>query len=81
MNRIFEATKKDGTRQLVSPSVIRGYVDEARMVACGSMKKAMRVFGRMLANLMFVRGYVSIVEIAYDCNSQKRTVLMIGGAA
>lgn len=76
MTRIIEATRKDGTRQLLPTSLFRGYVAEAQAVAGTNSDKRFRVFGQMLANLMYVRGYVRMVQIDYDCNGQRRTVIM-----
>ena len=76
MNIVYEAERTDGTRQLLPSSLIRDYIREARDVSGRSKDKAFFNFGRMLANLMMVRGYVSIVCIEYNCDGQRRTQLM-----
>ena len=72
MTRIIEATRKDGTRQLLPTSLFRGYVAEAQAVAGTNSAKRFRALGQMLANLMYVR----MVQIDYNCNGQRRTVIM-----
>ena len=73
MNMIIEATKADGTRQLIAPSKIREY---ARMAKEASPRRAMHTFGKILANFMFCSGFVKLVEIAYNMEGQTRTLLM-----
>ena len=76
MTRIIEATREDGTRQLLPTSLFRGYAAEVREVAGTNTRKRFRVFGQMLANLMYVRRYVRMVQIDYNCNGQRRSVIM-----
>lgn len=73
MNIIIEATKADGTRQLIAPSKIREY---ARIAKETSPRRKMHTFGKLLANFMFCSGFITLVEIAYNCDTQKRTVIM-----
>lgn len=80
MNKIIEATKEDGTRQLVPTSLMREYAKEAVIVTGRDPNRAMRTFGRMIANLMYVRGYSVLIEIAYDSEgNQKRTPICVKG--
>lgn len=73
MNIIIEATKADGTRQLIAPSKIREY---ARIAKETSPRRKMHTFGKMLANFMFCYGFITLVEIAYNCDTQTRTLIM-----
>ena len=79
MTRIIEATREDGSRQLLPTSLFRGYAAEAREVAGTNPRKRFRVFGQMLANLMYVRRYVRMVRIDYSYDGQTRTVIMEKG--
>ena len=79
MTRIIEVTRKDGTRQLLPTSLFRGYAAEAREVAGTNPRKRFRVFGQMLANLMYVRGYGRMVRIDSNCDGQTRVVIMEKG--
>lgn len=76
MNKIIEATRTDGSKALLPLTLIRNYANEAKIAANGNSKKAMKYFGQMLANLMFVRGYTKLVEICYSIDMQTRKTLM-----
>ncbi len=73
MTKVIEATKADGTRQLIAPSKIREY---ARIAKETSPRRKMHTFGKLLANFMFCNGFISLVEIAYNLEGQTRTWLM-----
>ena len=77
MNKVIEATKKDGSKALLPVSLINGYAKEAKDAANGNIKKAMKFFGQMIANMMFLRGYTELVEICYSLDMQKRKTLML----
>ena len=76
MNKILEATTNNGTKVLLPTTLLKDYADEARIAADGNMKKAMRNFSKMIANLMYVRGYKKLVEIRYSCEMQKRVTII-----
>ena len=75
MNTIFEAVKKDGTHELVSPAVIAGIVRTAKLYAktgAGAFRKT----GQMLSNMMYCKGYEVLTQIKYGHDgSQERTVI------
>lgn len=73
MNKIIEATREDGTRQLIAPSKIREY---ARIARNAYPRRKFNTFGKMLANFMYCYGFITLVEIAYNCDTQKRTLIM-----
>ena len=73
MTKIIEATKADGTRQLIAPSRIREY---ARIAKESTPRRKMHTFGKLLANFMYCSGFVKLVEIAYNIDGQMRTLLM-----
>ena len=77
MNKVIEATLKDGSRTLLPTSLLHGYADAAKETANGNMKRAMRLFMQMLANLMYVRGYKVLTEICYSVDTQIRTVIIV----
>ncbi len=77
MNKVIEATLLDGSKALLPTSLLRGYADAAKDAANGNMRRAMTNFKRMLANLMYVRGYRMLTEICYSVDTQKRTVIIV----
>ena len=75
MNTIFEATKFDGKRQLVSPSVIKG-LSETAWLYSRSERGHFRKLGKLLANMMYCCDFALLVAITYDQDgNQTRTVI------
>lgn len=73
MTKIIEATRADGTRQLVAPSKFREY---ARIAKETSPRKALHTLGKMVANYMFCNGFIKLVEIKYNTEGQVRSLIM-----
>lgn len=73
MTKLIEATRADGTRQLIAPSRLREY---ARVSLANRKRGGRRLFGRLLANMMFCNGFVKLVEINYNSDGQTRTLIM-----
>ena len=77
MNKVIEAVGHDGSHGLVPDTLIKGYADEAKLVANGNIRRATRILGQMLANFMYVRKYKTLTEIRYDADgNQRRTVII-----
>ena len=77
MNKVIEATCKDGTRALVSPATIKRFADGARECANGVRGRVTKLLVNRLASFMYVNDYVKLVEINYDGNgNQKRVTIM-----
>lgn len=75
---IIEATKKDGTRQLIPDTLIRSFAHIAANYSKGK-KSAERRLDHILANFMYCGGYTSLVEICYSSEGQKRTLIIWKG--
>lgn len=75
MNRVIEATCADGTHQLLPISRLHEYAKAASDAANGNSKRALRNFEQMVVNMMHLRGYTVLTEIAYNCAGQKRTTI------
>lgn len=73
MNKVIEAIRADGTHRLISPATIREY---ARIAKETSPRRKIHTFGKMLANFMFCNGFVKLVSIAYNMETQTRTLIM-----
>lgn len=75
MNKVIEATNRDGSKALLPTSLLHGYAEAATNASNGNMKRAMHYFNLMIVNLMYVRGYKMLTEICYSADTQKRTVI------
>ena len=75
MNIVIEATCADGTHQLLPTSLLHGYATAATDAANGNSKRALRNFSQIVVNMMHLRGYTVLTEIAYSCAGQRRTVI------
>lgn len=76
MKRIYEAIRFDGTRALVSPTVIDSYLRTAKL-HYGHGNRAVRMASRFLASFMYVHDFKTLVEIRYDVDgNQSRTTVI-----
>lgn len=74
MNTIFEATRRDGTRQLLTDSFIRNIHRACRKVKTKSSRTRKSL--QMLSQFCFLEDYVQIDVIDYGIGTMRRTVLI-----
>lgn len=77
MNKIFEATKKDGTRVLLTDGFIRNIVRRARELKYKQAWRTKNATIKMLANFCFCNDYVSIDEVKYGLDKPMRRTNII----
>lgn len=74
MNTIFEATKRDGTRQLLTDGFIRNIHRACRKVKTKSSRARKSL--QMLAQFCYLKDYVRIDVIDYGVDAMRRTELI-----
>lgn len=73
MTKLIQARCTSGSFKLVPFSSIKSIVDS---VSFYPKSRRVHAFAQSLAAFMFRNGFVELVEIAYNSEFQKRTVLM-----
>lgn len=77
MNTIFEATKRDGTRQLLTDGFIRDIFRRARRMNYKQSWRTKRLSIDLLSKFCFCNDYVAIDEVKYGLDRPIRRTNII----